>query len=216
MRAACGLCRRQVAAWLSRRGRVTACPKRAATTAPAAGARQSGCGIWLQTAGGQATRRARQGRGRCDAKHRGMASPAADAGRGGGQSGGRPVMRAADLVRRRRCRTCADAGTHRCAADARRPSAAGARRRGSSRRRPPAAGPRTSGSPRRFPAARLLGEPPEHTHEGDLVREAQPIVGAPPQGDLSSVGLEEGGIADQAGTGDVGVGDRHSRPASRR
>ena len=37
---------------------------------------------------------------------------------------------------------------------------------------------------------RLLGEPPEHTHEGDLVREAQPIVGAPPQGDLSSVGLE--------------------------
>ena len=48
---------------------------------------------------------------------------------------------------------------------------------------------------------RLLGEPPEHTHEGDLVREAQPIVGAPPQGDLSSVGLEEGGIADQAGDG---------------
>ena len=87
--AACGLCRRQVAAWLSRRGRVTACPKRAATTAPPAGARESGCGIWLQTAGGQATRRARQGRGRCGAKHRGMASPAADAGRGGGQSGGR-------------------------------------------------------------------------------------------------------------------------------
>ena len=27
-----------------------------------------------------------------------------------------------------------------------------------------------------------MGEPPEHTHEGDLVREAQPIVGAPPQG----------------------------------
>ena len=37
---------------------------------------------------------------------------------------------------------------------------------------------------------RLLGEPPEHTHEGDLVREAQPIVGTPPKGDLSSVGLE--------------------------
>ena len=33
---------------------------------------------------------------------------------------------------------------------------------------------------------RLLGKSPEHTHEGDLVREAQPIVGAPPQGDLSS------------------------------
>ena len=30
-------------------------------------------------------------------------------------------------VRRRRCRTCADAGTHRCAADARKPSAAGGR-----------------------------------------------------------------------------------------
>ena len=56
---------------------------------------------------------------------------------------------------------------------------------------------------------RLLGESAEHTHEGDLVREAQPIVGAPPQGDLSSVGLEEGGIADQAGAGNVGVGDRH-------
>ena len=51
---------------------------------------------------------------------------------------------------------------------------------------------------------RLLGEPAEHTHEGDLVREAQPIVGAPSQGDLASVGLEEGGIADQAGAGDVG------------
>ena len=63
---------------------------------------------------------------------------------------------------------------------------------------------------------RLLGEPPEHTHEGDLVREAQPIVGAPPQGDLSSVGLEEGGIADQAGTGDVGVGDRHSSVRNKR
>ena len=56
---------------------------------------------------------------------------------------------------------------------------------------------------------RLLGEPAEHTHEGDLVREAQPIVGAPSQGGLASVGLEEGGIADQAGAGDVGVGGRH-------
>ena len=27
------------------------------------------------------------------------------------------------------------------------------------------------------------GESAEHTHEGDLVREAQLIVGAPPQGD---------------------------------
>ena len=61
-----------------------------------------------------------------------------------------------------------------------------------------------------------MGEPPEHTHEGDLVREAQPIVGAPPQGDLSSVGLKEGGIADQAGpetsgseTGTVLSGRKH-------
>ena len=68
----------------------------------------------------------------------------------------------APAVLRRRYRTCTDAGIHRCAADARRPSAAGGRRRGSSRRRP-AAGPRTSGSPRRSP--------------GDLVCEAQPIVG---------------------------------------
>ena len=56
---------------------------------------------------------------------------------------------------------------------------------------------------------RLLGKSAEHTHKGDLVRETQPIVGAPPQGDLSSVCLEKGGIANQAGAGDVGVGDRH-------
>ena len=61
-----------------------------------------------------------------------------------------------------------------------------------------------------------MGEPPEHTHEGDLVREAQPIVGAPPQGDLSSVGFEEGGIADQAGAGDFGVGDRHGSVRNKR
>ena len=41
---------------------------------------------------------------------------------------------------------------------------------------------------------RLLGESAEHTHEGDLVRETQPVVGTPPQGDLAAVGLEEGGI----------------------
>ena len=63
------------------------------------------------------------------------------------------------------------------------------------------------GEPQDLPVdlqGRLLGKSPEHTHEGDLVREAQPIVGAPPQGDLSSVGLEKGGIANQAGAGDVG------------
>ena len=63
---------------------------------------------------------------------------------------------------------------------------------------------------------RLLGESAEHTHEGDLVRETQPVVGAPPQGDLAAVGLEEGGIADQAGAGDVGVGDRHGSVREKR
>ena len=62
---------------------------------------------------------------------------------------------------------------------------------------------------------RLLGESAEHTHEGDLVREAQPIVAAPSQGDLSSVGLEEGGIAEQAGAGD-GVGGRHGSVRNKR
>ena len=44
----------------------------------------------------------------------------------------------------------------------------------------------------------LLGKSAEHTHEGDLVRETQPVVAAPPQGDLASVGLEKAGIADRA------------------
>ena len=59
----------------------------------------------------------------------------------------------APAVLRRRCRTCADAGTGRCVADVRRPSADGGRRRGASRRRRSTAGPRTSGSPRRSPGA---------------------------------------------------------------
>ena len=63
---------------------------------------------------------------------------------------------------------------------------------------------------------RLSGESAEHTHEGDLVRETQPVVGAPPQGDLAAVGLEEGGIADQAGAGDIGVGDRHGSVREKR
>ena len=61
-----------------------------------------------------------------------------------------------------------------------------------------------------------MREPAEHPHEGDLVREAQPIVGAAAQGDLSSVGLEEGGIANQAGAGDVGVGDWHDSVRNKR
>ena len=50
----------------------------------------------------------------------------------------------------------------------------------------------------------------------DLVREALLIVGAPQQGNLAAVGLEEGGIADQAGAGDVGVGDRHGSVREKR
>ena len=55
---------------------------------------------------------------------------------------------------------------------------------------------------------RLLGKSPEHTHEGDLVREAQPIVGAPPQGDLSSVGLEAVASRIRRGREMSGSGDR--------
>ena len=36
-----------------------------------------------------------------------------------------------------------------------------------------------------------MGQSAEHTHEGDLVRETEPIVVAPPQGDLAAVGLEK-------------------------
>ena len=74
----------------------------------------------------------------------------------------------------------------------RHPGVAGRRRRTVSRTR------RSGGS--RSPVnlqRRLLGKSAEHTREGDLVRETQPVVGTtPPQGDLSSVGLEKGGIAE--------------------
>ena len=54
---------------------------------------------------------------------------------------------------------------------------------------------------------RLSGESAEHTHEGDLVRETQPVVGTPPQGDLAAVGLEEGRLADQAGLNSSAAGN---------
>ena len=63
---------------------------------------------------------------------------------------------------------------------------------------------------------RLTGKSAEHAHEGDLVREPQLIVAAPPPGDLASVGLEEAGIADQTGAGDVGVGGRHDSVRNKR
>ena len=63
---------------------------------------------------------------------------------------------------------------------------------------------------------RLSRESAEHPHEGDLVRETQPVVGTPPQGDLAAVGLKEGGIADQARSGDIGVGYRHGSVSNKR
>ena len=63
---------------------------------------------------------------------------------------------------------------------------------------------------------RLLGKSAEHTHEGDLVGETQPIVAAPPQGDLAAVGFGKAGIANQTGARDVGVGDRHGSVRNKR
>ena len=60
------------------------------------------------------------------------------------------------------------------------------------------------GEPQDLPVnlqGRLLGKSAEHAHEGNLVRETQPIVVAPPQGDLAAVGLEKAGIANQTGAG---------------
>ena len=62
----------------------------------------------------------------------------------------------------------------------------------------------------------LLGKSAEHTHERDLVRETQLIVVAPTPGDLASVGREKGGIANQAGAGNVRVGDRHGSVRNKR
>ena len=55
----------------------------------------------------------------------------------------------------------------------------------------------------------LLRKAPEHTNEGDLVGEAQPVVGSPALRNLAPVVLEEAAVADEAGPGDVAVGDRH-------
>ena len=68
----------------------------------------------------------------------------------------------ASAVHRRRHRKRPDAGTRRCAADVRRPSAAGGHKRGSSRRRLPTAGRRTAGSisPSRSPRGACWGNLP--------------------------------------------------------
>ena len=49
-------------------------------------------------------------------------------------------------------------------------------------------------------------EPAQNAHEGDLIREAQPVVAASAAPDFEPILLEEGAIADQARAGDVGVG----------
>ena len=75
------------------------------------------------------------------------------------------------------------------------------------------------GKPQNLPVnlqGRLLGKSAEHTHERDLVRETQLIVVAPTPGDLASVGREKGGIANQAGAGNVRVGDRHGSVRNKR
>ena len=63
---------------------------------------------------------------------------------------------------------------------------------------------------------RLARKSAEHTHEGDLVGETQPVVVAPPPGDLAPVGLEEAGVANQTRAGDVGIGGRHDSVRNKR
>ena len=54
------------------------------------------------------------------------------------------------------------------------------------------------------------------THEGDRVGETQSIVAAPPQGDLTSIGFDKAGIANQTGARDVGIGDRQGSVRNKR
>ena len=75
------------------------------------------------------------------------------------------------------------------------------------------------GKPQNLPVnlqGRLLGKSAEHTYERDLVREPQLIVVTPPPGDLASLGREKGGIANQAGAGNVRVGDRYGSVRNKR
>ena len=87
------------------------------------------------------------------APHRVARRAPAPAARPGARAGARRLRGTAPAVRGRRQRTHPGAGTRRCGADGRRPSAADRRRRGSSRRRLPPAGRRTAGSPRQSPRA---------------------------------------------------------------
>ena len=62
----------------------------------------------------------------------------------------------------------------------------------------------------RLPCQRLrLRKASEHANEGDLVGEAEPVVDSPALRNPSPAVYEEAAVADEAGPGDVGVGDRH-------
>ena len=63
----------------------------------------------------------------------------------------------------------------------------------------------------------LSGESAEHTHEGDLVRETQPVVGTPPQGNLAAVGeATASGQAQPLGAEGERERDLREAPAARR
>ena len=55
----------------------------------------------------------------------------------------------------------------------------------------------------------MLRKASEYANEGDRVGEAEPVVDSSALRNLSPVVYEEAAIADEAGPGDVGVGDRH-------
>ena len=55
----------------------------------------------------------------------------------------------------------------------------------------------------------LLRKAAEYANEGNPVGEAEPVVDSSALRNLAPVVLEETAIADEAGPGDVGGGDRH-------
>ena len=55
----------------------------------------------------------------------------------------------------------------------------------------------------------VLRKASENANEGDLVGESEPVVGSPALRNLSPVVYEEAAVADETGSGDVEVGDRH-------
>ena len=55
----------------------------------------------------------------------------------------------------------------------------------------------------------LPGEAPEDTDEGNLISEAQSVVGPSSLGNLVPVCFEEAAVADQTGAGNVGVASGH-------